>query len=525
MDLTKFNNNRDEYYDDGIEPDDNLTTCQFKALTYILHWYHTPNVYFCTLAGAAGTGKSFLSREILGKINSRTAVVSAPTHKALENVINASGRPGKTLHSLLGIAPDKDLENFDPIKNEFKAINEPKIKDYSLILLDEASMVNDSLREYLQDLAIEHGTKILYVGDKCQIPPVNEISSSVFDANNIDGGIVTLNTPVRQSVSNPYFPFLLADRSDIEQTPEAYRTLCDVLENQKLLTDELLLALGADVPNTYHTLRKFLKPHRTNEAGEGYAFTTNAAAFNDLLGTKHKQYFNNENYQGVRSLAYKNDTVKQYNDFIKGILRPNDNNIVAIGDFLMCYRPITTWDRTTRSAVTILNNSAEVIVKDIQRVVSEAGIEVYRTMLHSVNGKVKHVVDFVKPDDYNKYLYDFMKYKNEGIKRRQWKNFYDFYDKHLIMDNLAKRFDNKQYPDRSFDQAHALTVHKSQGSTYIETFVDMNDLLEYYNIQRNILHYQGEWNAETEAIHLRITRQLRYVASSRAKKFTYFLTS
>jgi ATP-dependent exoDNAse (exonuclease V) alpha subunit len=93
------------------------------------------------------------------------------------------------------------------------------------------------------------------------------------------------------------------------------------------------------------------------------------------------------------------------------------------------------------------------------------------------------------------------------------------------MDNLAKKFDNKQYPDRTFDQAHALTVHKSQGSTYTETFVDMNDLLEYYNIQRNILHYQGEWNTETEAIHLRITRQLRYVASSRAKKFTYFLTS
>ena len=81
----------------------------------------------------------------------------------------------------------------------------------------------------------------------------------------------------------------------------------------------------------------------------------------------------------------------------------------------------------------------------------------------------------------------------------------------------------KYLPNKAFDYAYALTIHKSQGSTYNEVFVDTPNIALHYAVNKAALIKEGKWNDQTDQDYQRITRQLRYVAASRAKQFTHFL--
>jgi hypothetical protein len=131
------------------------------------------------LVGGGGVGKTTVINQLLGKIqHSHTVCVCAPTHRSLRVIKSSIEYPTveyKTIHSLLGLVPisNKDL-------TELEQKGKSKVSDFDLLIIDESSMLGKSLLSKL-DLAQQGShTKIIFVGDDYQAPPVGEVQSLAF---------------------------------------------------------------------------------------------------------------------------------------------------------------------------------------------------------------------------------------------------------------------------------------------------------------------------------------------------------
>ena len=145
---------------------------QDKAFELLCKWVFPTSFMdedlFFILSGYGGTGKTTISLALANFYKTvrrtRQLCVSAPTHKAKRVIMDATELEGQTLQGLLGLAPNTDLENFDPNKPEFAQKFKPTIHKYGLIIIDEVSMINKGLWGLLKRLAIENETKLLLIG-------------------------------------------------------------------------------------------------------------------------------------------------------------------------------------------------------------------------------------------------------------------------------------------------------------------------------------------------------------------------
>ena len=150
------------------------------------------------VAGAAGTGKTTLIRDIIPVLSSLRYVVKllAPTGRAAKMIQNRTGHPASTIHSAIFRIDDKPVagadENGDlrwvfPLKVERPA--------RTAFIVDESSMVgmarhNDGVLQFgtgslLRDLLAYSGigrpesdNLVFFVGDSFQLPPVGEKESN-----------------------------------------------------------------------------------------------------------------------------------------------------------------------------------------------------------------------------------------------------------------------------------------------------------------------------------------------------------
>jgi len=128
------------------------------------------------LTGYAGTGKTFtIGRAVPRYVHD--VVYVAPTHKAvgvLRESLNDPEVDVKTIHSLLACRKSYDYSagsmQFRP---DFK---KETASNYSLVVVDEASMISPEMRDWLTTACVGGGTKIIWMGDPCQLPPVNDES-------------------------------------------------------------------------------------------------------------------------------------------------------------------------------------------------------------------------------------------------------------------------------------------------------------------------------------------------------------
>lgn len=143
---------------------------------------------FC-LTGQAGTGKTYMLFSILGP----SAVYCATTNKAASVLRAMTGR-AETIHSLLHLS----------VKNDFKTGKTSLIRDPratpirgKTIVVDEASMVDKYLKAIADEMLAD--SKVIWVGDDAQLPPVASGSFSIFKQ-----GMPTANlTQVMRSLDTP----------------------------------------------------------------------------------------------------------------------------------------------------------------------------------------------------------------------------------------------------------------------------------------------------------------------------------
>ncbi len=164
-----------------------LTKDQEKSLELFSEWLNTPYSFKpFVMKGFAGSGKTYLSMKLLKKVDELGLcwTVVAPTHKAVgvlrEGLKSESIKPTwfpSTIHRLLRLklkrqADVEICEKTDQTENS--------LENLGLVLIDEASMIDSKLLEITLECARCNSTRLVFVGDPAQLPPVGESSSSVF---------------------------------------------------------------------------------------------------------------------------------------------------------------------------------------------------------------------------------------------------------------------------------------------------------------------------------------------------------
>jgi exodeoxyribonuclease-5 len=166
-------------------------------------WGRAPHL---SLGGYAGSGKSTVVTVLAKELNPSRLAFTAFTGKAsavLRSKLAAAGVvPDScgTLHSLL-YTPIEDADTGEV--SEWRKRGRDDVEHLKLIVLDEASMVNQELWDDLLEL----GIPILAVGDHGQLPP---IGNDIF--NPISEPVLRLEQVHRQAADNPIIKLATAIR-------------------------------------------------------------------------------------------------------------------------------------------------------------------------------------------------------------------------------------------------------------------------------------------------------------------------
>ena len=183
-------------------PHIDLTEEQTNLVKKLTEWYKRSSRQWFSYSGAAGTGKTTVIRAFIEELGLQRYIACAFVGKAV-TVLSRQGLPASTIHSLIyhvSWIPVMDEKGL-PVLNKD---GNPKMKvvfslknelpgDLQLIIVDEATMVNDDLAEDI----LSFGIKTVFIGDNNQLPPVFGVSSVMLNPD------FWLTKIMRQAENNP----------------------------------------------------------------------------------------------------------------------------------------------------------------------------------------------------------------------------------------------------------------------------------------------------------------------------------
>lgn len=441
-----------------------------------------------TLSGYAGTGKSTIigifSKWLDHRIGRGNIVYTAPIHRA--NVITKQNNPNAnvyTLSALFGFTPDTDeameRESLDLRELEFRAKNQVKYEPGQLIIIDEASMVQDGLYEYIQKIVAKDGVSVIYVGDSAQLRPVkSDHISKVFTSDGVPQ--ITL-TKVERTGDNP------------------------------ILKEATRLRRGEGL--SYQT--------DINDKGQGVLYTSNDTVINENL----KQIISSEEFNAdplhFRVITATNAAAATYNSKIRSLRYGKFAKPFVKGDILMGYsNKLRKPDGSYR-----LINSMDYIVQNVRdttvKFKTDKGDIEFKAFKLSIRPTGSTIVDdfqitVIDKNEPDSKLFEIVEYKDrlwrmakEAKQDKQISKYRDLVQMAFNIDNelnITKNLEDNQGRlkiRKAIDYGYAQTVWKSQGSTYSKVLILSNEI-DTFGYGRDVMQLRNE---------------LRYVAVSRAKNF------
>lgn len=366
------------------------------------------------LTGAAGTGKTFLTKQLYDSLN---PVLSAMTHKAAAIMAKQTNQEVITLAKVLR---HKKYDNLTTGKTQFKASNVAKLPDgKTTLFIDESSMMNKENFEQVQNVLMPF-YNILFIGDKYQLPPVQEIESLSFSQVCPHYSLIQ---PMRFSLN-----------SGIDSTAVSIRTAMEKGDT-KIAGMREILASHDDVR---------------------YVSAKEAA------GMMIEDFKAAEDVDDVRMISFTNKRVEEYNFHLKTALT-GDATRFKRGDILMANAAFTKSRRNVetgaREDIVVLNNNESVLVKGISESVID-GVPCY--IIEIDKGEIIHVpIDRTEFDNRVTNLRLAALKHPSGSSRRS--------------ELFKQMFDLKNgFADLRLN--YAQTVHKAQGSSYRTCYFDLTSL-------------------------------------------------
>ena len=441
-----------------------------------------------TLSGYAGTGKSTIigifSKWLDHRIGRGNIVYTAPTHRA--NVITKQNNPNAnvyTLSALFGFTPDTDIAmeqgSLDLRELEFRSKNQVKYEPGQLIIIDEASMVQDGLYEYIQKIVAKDGVSVIYVGDSAQLRPVkSDHISKVFTSDGVPQ--ITL-TKVERTGDNP------------------------------ILKEATRLRRGEGL--SYQT--------DINDKGQGVLYTSDDAIIDKNL----KQIVTSEEFNAdplhFRVLTATNAAVSAYNSKIRSLRYGKFAKPFVKGDIIMGYsnklrKPDGSY-KLVNSGDYVIQNITDTTVK-FKTDKGDIEFKAFKLSIRPTGSTIMDdfqitVIDKNEPDS---KLFEIVEYKDrlwrmakEAKQNKQISKYRDLVQMAFNIDNelnITKNLEDNQGRlkiRKAIDYGYAQTVWKSQGSTYSKVLILSNEI-DTFGYGKDVMQLRNE---------------LRYVAVSRAKNF------
>jgi AAA domain/UvrD-like helicase C-terminal domain len=372
------------------------------------------------LQGFAGTGKTTTIQSFICDAQSKQkkikVALTAPTNKAVKVLSRMASEwnlqwvDTMTIHQLLGLMlkPSRD----GGMKLEHKGID--YLPRYDLIVLDEASMVNQELWMHIMfGLAHCSSVKLICMGDPAQLPPIGEAASQVFDI----ADKAELTEVVRQAKDNP-----ISELVDVAR--------------QAVYDPSVVMP----------------KQSKQN-LNEGVWWINRREWLHHLVAA-----FKSEGFQSdadhVRALAWTNRECDWLNNYVRSSLYEPDVDPYVEGELLIAREPIFQEDEI------VLPTSSECRVFSVERSFRE-GYRCWNLEVISDEGGMHdfQVLHRSERDRYLQNLSDLEQKARQQWTKPNWKAYFE----------LKQRF-------AYLDYGYAITTHKSQGSTFQNVFVVDQDI-------------------------------------------------
>lgn len=408
-----------------------LSTDQTEALKRLLEFvFDDKENRVFVLSGKPGVGKTYLLKSFLDKVDSKKGVhytLLAPTHKSAEVLASGVCREVITLHKFLNLSPKLDILNLDLRELEF--IQKPFTCYHGLIICDEASMVNDDLYDKLLALTEKEETKLVFVGDEMQLKAVNSRDISKVFANT---NIFKLTTNHRQ------------DNQELTNLVEATRV--------KFILD--FEPYVCDTVKTFTSAKEMMK-----------------SALEDFQIASNLQYL-----KFCKILTYTNDRVAAFNKYIH-------KNLSSDGDEYIFNELLTGYSTNKHG---IVKNSKDYVVKEVnQATMTLPGfmtyVNVYKLLIYDIETGVSERI-LVLQRDTDEDLKEKLAKAIDTIRikaitnRTLWKDYYGLSDSFYAPFDLV--YQERLVKPKSIDYGYALSIHKSQSSSYDIVYFD-NDSLKF----------------------------------------------
>ena len=404
---------------------------------------HPSGYAVACLTGAAGTGKTFTTKRIVESTN-REVILTATTNKAARVLAEATGYSATTIHRALCLSMQRS-----PITGHQELVQKelPVLPKGALLIIDEASMIDEELLGYILQAAEMFEVFVLYVGDHCQLPPVGK-DPELFNGRFTH---IKLSTIQRQALGNP-----------IVELASKYR---DLIEGNTKLQPEIVTAL--------------------NKEGEGI----------EVLNTKEfrariAEAFSADDADDIKVCAYTNKCAIKHNHDIRAAIYGEelaDAESIMVGERLIVAKPVLGGGDNLLLAV-----EDEIVVSSLRQAMHPpsgvSGLEIPFG---------DDVVLFV-PDD----LIEANLYVEKMRKKAMRATCQHKISATMESDNERRAAWRKFFKaDRAFHDlrhGYASTTHKAQGSTFRTVFIDLPDLMTCRDTAlRNRLFY----TALTRASH------------------------
>ena len=398
-----------------------------------------PNLLY-VLKGYAGTGKTTIVGAIVSNLwkAKKSAVLMAPTGRAVKVIANYSGKEAFTIHKKIYF-PKKEKNG------GVKFVLQPNKHKNTIFIVDEASMISDTpgesklfengslLDDLMQYVYSGHQCKLLLIGDTAQLPPVKLDLSPALDER-------TLALNYNKEVT----------KMELDEVVRQEQG-SGILANATVLRETLL--------NTYFDSFKFDLSDYTDiiRLVDGYEIMD---AINDAYSELGKE----ETAIIVRS----NKRANLYNQQIRNRILFNEHELTA-GDYLMVVKNNYFWVKPTSDAGFIANG-------DIIEVLEIFSIqELYGFRFAEV--KIR-MVDYPKMIPFETVLLlDTIAAETPSLPYEDSNKLYqevmkDFESETSKYKKFLKVKGNKHFNALQVKFSYAITCHKSQGGQWDTVFVE-----------------------------------------------------
>ncbi len=511
----------------------NLTPEQNVIYNHFIDFIKNKNENQILLVGYAGTGKTTMVTKIINDFIKnklcKRVVIAAPTHKAvniaksklfdnigddeeLSNNLNIM-----TIHRLLNYQSYIDSDTGD--KYFAKSSVDPNWTIYDLIVVDECSMLSNQIITDITDQMknpINSKLKLIYVGDPAQLPPVNQVDSKIFNMGlrklELDKIIRTKNNDIME-LSNDHRKWIFSKKNT------------DIPNVFKYTTDKIKI-YSSQEKETNKWLDHFIKIINSKKKKNNSDYDNNIIlTWTNKKCNQYNKYIREKIFDKEDLAHFEVGEILIFNDFHRIEISPTQNIDESDKEKVKKeYISFYTSEQVKVSSVEKIKYKFDEIKFKSNTALTQELNDKFKKKIKSINEligieldaykmKIKRIADIkssnegvaishevftIHPDsekDFNLISEEF-----ETAVNKLRKACHKIINDMKKIDNMTKcnyqgevdKKINKLYRDwqssvtdkfAQLNYGYSITVHKSQGSTFKNVFIDISDIFDNNNLE------------------------------------------